>query len=551
MEMQRKNPEADDVSLTVAQQQQQQQPERPKSGTGTFYKRQVAGGVASVNFNVKLLAAMTFFLTAVVVGMSIYVVHYKEFRAKVNGKNLVNDAGETIVTDQPTTVVSGVTNLLKMDSNVMKTLKEVEFFVAFPAGNAEVMMVVDKVVRFGSGSAHLYGSSGNDKVVVTPTTATYTDADMCKDPNPCKVILSLDDVKPDSSGRRLLSPRRDSKHVHGRQTWGSVKKAFTAVGSWFKATFGTDKKSTEPVDPPPAPQNHDYGETEFALKRVQNDNIVNVLKKCPETHHKVTKGIWWLDQFGSHAETDVGAVAAADTCFSFGMSEHYVLPEPETWTVDGEKHILRHRYDVEVFGRDAWLWVDEGGSDDDLENHSFNAASLLSLYYKFIWNDDYTFCRIAFTANLLGVEIEMPSFLASYWMKRGWKGVDDPQGLKWDRISYIGPIGLKNIFHYPVFKVYDYDDQSKDIKKTEHYDYYLHLANCKCGNSDGALGLETDAKKAFKQCYDQDPNAQNIASNTYKCTTSGMGYVKNGKAKKRGTQNFNIADFTKAGAVGL
>ena len=33
----------------------------------------------------------------------------------------------------------------------------------------------------------------------------------------------------------------------------------------------------------------------------------------------------------------------------------------------------------------------------------------------------------------------MPEFLATYWMKRGWKGTEDSGGLKWDRISYIGP----------------------------------------------------------------------------------------------------------------
>lgn len=110
---------------------------------------------------------------------------------------------------------------------------------------------------------------------------------------------------------------------------------------------------------------------------------------------KQLQGLFWLDQFGSFTDnnaygstpgdsSDVDAVAAADAVMSFGESTKYTLPITMDVTVGGEKYKLRHRRDIEVFGGDvgnggAWQWFDEEG-----ENHSFKAASMLSLYYKFM-----------------------------------------------------------------------------------------------------------------------------------------------------------------------
>ena len=107
------------------------------------------------------------------------------------------------------------------------------------------------------------------------------------------------------------------------------------------------------------------------------------------------QGLFWLDQFGSFTDgaaygstpgdsSDVDSVAAADAVMSFGESTKYTLPVPDVVTVGGETYELRHRRDVEVFGGDvgrggAWQWFDEEG-----ENHSFKAASMLKLYYQFM-----------------------------------------------------------------------------------------------------------------------------------------------------------------------
>ena len=171
------------------------------------------------------------------------------------------------------------------------------------------------------------------------------------------------------------------------------------------------------------------------------------------------------------------------------------------------RYTLRNRFDTEVGagGADAWQWFEEGHgdpptakADGTVENHSFGLASKLGLFYKFIFNDEYTMARIALTVKLLGFEIEMPSVLATYWVKRGWKGVDDPTGRMWDRISYIGPYNgpswSNSIWHYPVFKVTDTTITNAATgaytlsKNADHFPNYERALNCKCLSSDAGMG---------------------------------------------------------------
>ena len=70
----------------------------------------------------------TLFTTLVVIGMSIYVVHYKEVRMDADGRNLVNAQKQLMITDNPVSTINGVNDLVKLSSETLSTIKNVDFF---------------------------------------------------------------------------------------------------------------------------------------------------------------------------------------------------------------------------------------------------------------------------------------------------------------------------------------------------------------------------------------------------------------------------------------
>ena len=94
-------------------------------------------------------------------------------------------------------------------------------------------------------------------------------------------------------------------------------------------------------------------------------------------------------------------------------------------------------------------------------------------------------------------------------------------------------------WHYPVFKIYE---TSKASSKTEYYDHYLKLANCKCGPLDRAT---------YDACI-ANPNP------SHTCTTSLLGVrsdqtgaAAENKAAQKANGNQGIGSFTKSWEIGM
>lgn len=175
----------------------------------------------------------TFFTMAVVIGMSVYVVHYKEFRFSVNGRSFVNDGGKMMLTDSPVRSVNGLQDLLKESSESLSKIQSISFFAEtseIPPQVFQTVMKVSRVDRFASGLAHIYGydsSSFLQTNLTKLTTGKFTDTGFCK--TPCTVV---DDMAGTTPGRRLLSKRylgalANLPEHHGRKLgWFSKAKAW-------------------------------------------------------------------------------------------------------------------------------------------------------------------------------------------------------------------------------------------------------------------------------------------------------------------------------------
>ena len=275
----------------------------------------------------------------------------------MTGNKFVNDAGQTLVTETPKSQVDGLAKLY--GASDLKGLDKLDFFVALPDGNSEISLTVDKVVRsLDAGTMSIYGSSGVDKFTTNGKQAWYKDGKDCATGTGCDVLFNNGDVKKASASRKLLSGR-GAPEKDGRKLWGWGKKVVNAV----VAVFSSETVETQTTPPVPEPDTHDYPDSTFAIKKMENKDIIDGMAKSPDTHPTALKGVWWLDQHGAftqrmtsgkfvgkpfpaatsvdaqHYNSDVLAVAAADGAITFGKSKHYVLPEAEEWTVGGEKYV--------------------------------------------------------------------------------------------------------------------------------------------------------------------------------------------------------------------
>ena len=176
---------------------------------------------------------------AVVIGMSVYVVHYKEFRFSVNGRTFVNDGGKMMLTDSPVRSVNGLQDLLKESSESLSKIQSISFFAETsetPPQVFQAVMKVSRVDRFANGLAHIYGydsSSFLQTNLTKPTTGKFTDTGFCQ--TPCTVVDDMAGTKP---GRRLstrsLGALANPPEHHGRKlSWWNPT-------SWFGGNSDPD-----------------------------------------------------------------------------------------------------------------------------------------------------------------------------------------------------------------------------------------------------------------------------------------------------------------------
>ena len=161
---------------------------------------------------------------AVVIGMSIYVVHYKEFRFRVNGRDFVNDEGDAMRTDEAKYKISDISKTANIPSDQLSDLKSITFFATLPEGDAEIELKIAKVVRFTKlHVVEFHGNAGDYlRASVDPKNATtppsYIDGTRCPSNAPCVVVNSQDSL------RRMLS----EAHPHMRRLG-----FWDFISSWF------------------------------------------------------------------------------------------------------------------------------------------------------------------------------------------------------------------------------------------------------------------------------------------------------------------------------
>lgn len=198
--------------------------------------------ISRADKNVKIFGCMTFFTLAVVIGMSVYVVHYKEFRFDVTGRSFVNDKGEMMLTDTPIRSVDSLDGVLKSTAEDLGKMKAISFFAdSKDHGVFQSVMKVSRVDRFANGLARIYGAAGTSTYIQTNMSspsagAKFSDGGFCAAP-PCDVVQDMQG-KPIGAGRRLLARRdlgalADLPEHRGRKLWGSFGKT---ISSWFSSS---------------------------------------------------------------------------------------------------------------------------------------------------------------------------------------------------------------------------------------------------------------------------------------------------------------------------
>ena len=183
--------------------------------------------------------------------MSAYVVHYKEFRFDVNGRNFNNAGGEMLVTDQPNTEIDSLYDLLQLSSTELQQIKSISFFAQAPEPHGPFMttMKISRVDRFSNGGAKVFGADGsfiaaNLTEVEAEKKATFTDANVCIGSCPLVSDMPESSMSPDDAHRRLsthLSDHLDHPDLPARRKlwwWSSSSNSgssTTSTPAW-KAT---------------------------------------------------------------------------------------------------------------------------------------------------------------------------------------------------------------------------------------------------------------------------------------------------------------------------
>jgi len=190
-------------------------------------------------------------------------------------------------------------------------------------------------------------------------------------------------------------------------------------------------------------------------KFLKRHELASVLPVAPKDYPNNLKGVFWMDQGGAFAHTDV-PFTAPDLAFSFGDTDFSKL-DKETRTIS-----------VNVTGP-AWQWMNN--------KHGYKAFVVLrkiGWFYKLVFNEDYTFAQIYPCLDLgkFGTW-KMPAFLLSFTMRKlktspeqtlssSTLYKDRARFAQWDRESsgLMSPlIGKYGIFHYYVFQIADANHQ--------------------------------------------------------------------------------------------
>jgi len=187
-----------------------------------------------IKSDIKMFGLMTALTMAVVVGMSIYVVHYHNQKINVRGDRLTNDAGTTLITANPESTVNTLFETLQLETSALRRIEDIIVFVALPHGElAQVILRVDRFMRFVDSGRTEICSSGGACILVGEDddpnlmNANYTDGRHCPTSTSCPV--RLDGPQGQATRRQLMTARRRL------WSWNPV--------SWFT--------SPPPAPPPP------------------------------------------------------------------------------------------------------------------------------------------------------------------------------------------------------------------------------------------------------------------------------------------------------------
>ena len=196
----------------------------------------------------KLVGLFSVMIMCLSIGMSVYVVHHREGGGRMNhlmraqGKELVGENGQIIVTDSLTVDVHDPRSLVELPTSTLQSLDSLVFTIAVPGENStpptpkQIILRVASITRYESGKAMIrfrHGGTLRTDLALANPLLNYTEAGgKCRDG--CSVVTNA------VQARQLLG------HRSSRKLWGSV-------GKWFKATISPPAPAPAPPPAPPAP----------------------------------------------------------------------------------------------------------------------------------------------------------------------------------------------------------------------------------------------------------------------------------------------------------
>jgi len=220
-------------------------------------------------------------------------------------------------------------------------------------------------------------------------------------------------------------------------------------------------------------------------------HLVDGLGKAPSDYPPELQGVIWMDQAGVISDSDIGSSAAPDGAISLGDPVNKLDTTTNSIFVD-------------TVGT-AWLWFNSILGYHEWFDIKFGSGLKGDQWYRFQFNDDYSFAQIYLAYTPLHLEI--PKTILSFSMTRQTPPKDAcppsraaskaafTKCATWRRESSIGFLPLKPWIYY-AFEVVD----NKGRPVQPYFDKFLeHLFNQTQGNSTAAkeVGLTwktSDAK---------------------------------------------------------